>query len=123
MKQVEVNPVVIIIAVVGALIVGIATGAISVGKYLIKRFKELVKRLRDAHKKDLEIEKDKHKKDLDAKDAVIKEEHSIIDELLDLLRKKDEKGRAIVDTKLGLSSFNIIKKQQTRLNNGHGLAG
>lgn len=123
MAKVEVNPVTIILAVVGALIVGLATGAITVGKYLKTKFKELIKRLREAHKKDLNIEKDKHKKDLDAKDAVIKEERSIIYELLDLLQKKDEKGRAIVDTNLGRKSFNIIKKQQNRLNNGHGLAG
>lgn len=53
MKKVEIDPVLIILGIIAALIVGIVTGAVSVGKFLIKKFKQLIVELRVAHKKEL----------------------------------------------------------------------
>lgn len=123
MNKVEVNPVTIIILVVTALVIGIATGAVSVGKYLIKEFKRRIMRLREIHKEDLRSEKDKFNKDLSKKDKIIEEKDGIIRELLDLLQKKDEKGKSLIDTTIGLKTYNVITAQRKRLNNNHGIVG
>lgn len=123
MNKVEVNPVTIIILVVTALVIGIATGAVSVGKYLIKEFKRRIMRLREIHKEDLRSEKDKFNKDLSKKDKIIEEKDGIIRELLDLLQKKDEKGKSLIDTTIGLKTYNVITTQRKRMNNNHGIVG
>ena len=122
MNKVEVNPVTIIIAVVAALIVGIATGAAAVGKYLMKEFKRLIKKLREIHKEDLRSERNKFNGDLSKKDELLRKKDGIIEELLGLLQKKDEKGKSLIDTTLGLKTFNIITKQRNRLNDNQSIA-
>lgn len=123
MNKVEVNPVTIIIMVVAALIIGIVTGAVSVGKYLVKEFKRLINKLRAIHKEDLKFEKEKFRQDLSNKDEILKKKDGIIEELLNLLRKKDEKGKSLIDTTIGLKTFNVITTQRKRMNNNHGIAG
>ena len=123
MKNVEVNPITIIIVVVAALILGIATGAVAVGKYLKKEFKRLIKELREIHKEDLKSERNKFKDDLSRKDESLRKKDGIIEELLGLLQKKDEKGNSLTDTTLGLKAFNIITTQRKRMNGKHGIAG
>lgn len=123
MKKVEVDPVVLIIYAIMFLIACIITGAVSVGKRLTKKFKNQIEKLRAVHKEDLSAEKNKFSNDLAKKDEIIKKKDGIIEELLDLLQEKDEKGRSLIDTTLGLKTFNIITKQRRRLNGNHGLVG
>lgn len=117
MKNNEVNPITIIIAVVTALIVGIAIGAVAVGKYLKKELKQLVKKLQEVHKEDLKSVKTKFIKDRSKTEELLRRKDAIIEELLGLLQKKDEKGKSLTDTTLGLKAFNVITKQRKRLFN------
>lgn len=115
MKKVEVNPVVIIITVVAALIIGIATGAIGVGKVLIKKFKQLVDELRKVQKKELEDVRKESKEHIKRKNETISKQKNIIDQMLELFYVKNDKGRCIMDTTLGRFSYNKIVEQRSRL--------
>ncbi len=123
MNKVEFNPITIIIGAVTLLIVGITIGAVAVGQYLKKELKRLIKMLRDAHKDDLNSEKDKFNQELSKKDELLKQKDRIIEELLNLLQKKDDNGRSLIDTTLGLKTFNIITTQRKRLNDWHDSVG
>lgn len=116
MSKVEVNPITIIIAVVSALIVGIVTGAVVVGKFLIKKFKQLVDELRASQKKELEDARKESKGHIKRKDEIISKQQKIIDQLLELFHVKDNNGRCIADTMIGRFSYNQIVKQRSRLN-------
>lgn len=116
MKKVEVDPVLIIIALISALILGILTGAVTVGKFLIKKFKQLIAELRAEHKKELQNLKDKSKKNINGKNEIISKQQKIIDQLLELFHVKDEKGKCIADTVIGRHSYNQIVKQRSKLN-------
>lgn len=116
MKKVEIDPVLIILGIIAALIVGIVTGAVSVGKFLIKKFKQLIVELRVAHKKELSDVKNESDKHIKHKNETIFNQQKIIDDLLDLFYVKDEKGKCLVDTTIGRHSYNQIVKQRARIN-------
>lgn len=116
MSKVEVNPVTIILAVLSALIIGIVTGAVGVGKFLTKKFKKLITELRETHKNDLKEARQESKRNIKRKNEIISKQQNIIDQLLDLFHVKDEKGRCIADTTLGRFSYNKIMKQRSRIN-------
>lgn len=115
MNKVEVNPIPIIIGVIAALLIGIATGAVGVGKVLTKRFKQRIAELRAAHKKELEDERKESKEYIKRKGEIISKQQKIIDQLLELFHVKDENGKCIMDTTLGRFSYNKIVKQRSRL--------
>lgn len=116
MKKVEVDPISIIIIVIGILIMGITISAVGVGKFLIKKFKILLAELRAVQKKELEDARKESQKLIDGKDEIISEQQKIIDQLLELFHVKDDHGRCIADTYLGRISYNRIVKQRSRLN-------
>lgn len=115
-NKIEVNPVVIILGLVGALIIGIVTGAIWVGKFLINKLKQKMKELRAVHKEDIKSIKEDSEKHINSKNEIIKKQQRIIDELLELFLIKDKKEKCIADTPLGQSIYKKIVKQRDKLN-------
>lgn len=110
------NPVTLIIGIVIGIIGGIAIGAVAVGKIFIKKLKAIVAKLRAEYRNDLESTQQQATTIIEAKDTENKKLLQIIDDLLNLFHEKDEKGRSIIDSKIGRASYNQIVKQRSRLN-------
>lgn len=122
MSKVEINPITVIIAAVALVITAMATGAIAAAKYLKNKLIKCIKKLQEVHKEDKRLDKEIFNQDLSKKDEIIKKKDEIIEELLNLLKEKDERGKSLIDTTLGLKTFNIITKQRNRLNDNQDIA-
>lgn len=113
MKKFE-DPVVVILMLVATLIIGILTGAIAVGKYLVEKFKRNYSKLKKFNAQQLKYHKDKSTAIIKEKEEANKKYREIIEELINLLYEKDEKGRSVADTKLGGAILSQIIRQSAK---------